>query len=62
MWICLTASRARSAQQIMGALARQAAAARGVRADAVFHFAVMPCLDKKLEASRSDFAPVCCPA
>ncbi len=34
------------------------AARRGLRPEQVYHFTVMPCLDKKLEAARSDFVKV----
>ena len=32
------------------------AEALGVAPDALFHASVMPCFDKKLEASRADFS------
>lgn len=49
-------SATRSAQQIMGMLVKcDLAARRGLKPERVYHFAVMQCLDKKLEASRSDF-------
>ena len=57
-WICFVekthpelipfVSKARSPQQLMGVLVRETVS------DA-FHISVMPCYDKKLEASRSDF-------
>lgn len=46
----------RSPQQIMGALVKRQMAERiGVDAARVYHVTVMPCYDKKLEASREDF-------
>lgn len=69
-WICYVekvhgkllphVSAVKSAQQIMGTLVRRLAEA-GPRAPVaaaggVYHCAVMPCFDKKLEASRPDFA------
>jgi len=47
----------RSPQQLMGALLKTMyTRRRGVSADKVWHLSVMPCFDKKLEASREDFA------
>lgn len=49
-------SRVKSPQQIAGTLAKYHYAARlGVPPERVYHAAVMPCYDKKLEASRDDF-------
>lgn len=49
-------STTRSPQQIMGVLVKQMLAQKlGVGADKVYHVSVMPCYDKKLEASREDF-------
>lgn len=49
-------STTRSPQQIMGVLIKQFLAQRlGVSADRIYHVTVMPCYDKKLEASRDDF-------
>lgn len=57
-WICFVekthpeliplVSKARSPQQIMGVLVKE-------KHPEAFHVSVMPCYDKKLEASRSDF-------
>jgi iron only hydrogenase large subunit-like protein len=50
-------SAVKSPQQVMGCIVkRKIAAELGVPASAVFHATVMPCFDKKLEASREDFA------
>lgn len=49
-------STTKSPQQIMGSLVKDyLAASLGKRPDQVYHVTVMPCYDKKLEASRSDF-------
>uniref|UniRef100_A0A131YWX5 Nuclear architecture related protein n=1 Tax=Rhipicephalus appendiculatus TaxID=34631 RepID=A0A131YWX5_RHIAP len=49
-------SRARSPQQIMGSLVKKFLAGRlGKKPDQIYHVSVMPCYDKKLEASRADF-------
>lgn len=49
-------STTRSAQQIMGMLVKQYLARQlMVSADRIYHVTVMPCYDKKLEASREDF-------
>ncbi|CAN8002952.1 unnamed protein product [Ixodes hexagonus] len=49
-------SRARSPQQVMGSLVKKYLASKISRTpDQVYHVSVMPCYDKKLEASRSDF-------
>ncbi|XP_076998400.1 cytosolic iron-sulfur assembly component 3 isoform X1 [Tamandua tetradactyla] len=55
---CITAhiSSARSPQQVMGSLVKDFwAQQQGLTPDRVYHVAVMPCYDKKLEASRPDF-------
>ncbi|XP_064396968.1 cytosolic iron-sulfur assembly component 3-like isoform X1 [Halichondria panicea] len=49
-------STAKSPQQVMGSLVKDYFAKLLMkRPDQLFHVAVMPCFDKKLEASRSDF-------
>ena len=49
-------SNVKSPQQVMGTIVkRRVAASLGLDPAAVFHVAVMPCYDKKLEASRGDF-------
>lgn len=49
-------STTKSPQAIMGTIVkRRLAALRGWEAGNVYHAAVMPCYDKKLEASRDDF-------
>ncbi|XP_065303500.1 cytosolic Fe-S cluster assembly factor narfl [Dermacentor albipictus] len=49
-------SRARSPQQVMGSLVKKFLAGRlGKKPDQIYHVSVMPCYDKKLEASRTDF-------
>lgn len=49
-------SSTRSPQQIMGMLVKTVLAQKlGVGAAKVYHVTVMPCYDKKLEASREDF-------
>jgi iron only hydrogenase large subunit-like protein len=45
-------SNIRSPQQVLGALLKR----RLIENATVYHVAVMPCFDKKLEASRSDYA------
>ncbi|ALC40395.1 CG17683 [Drosophila busckii] len=46
----------RSPQQIMGVLVKQLLADKlGVPGSKIYHVTVMPCYDKKLEASREDF-------
>ncbi|KAI8589801.1 iron hydrogenase [Geranomyces variabilis] len=46
----------KSPQQIMGSLVKNYLGSKlGVPPNRVYHVAVMPCYDKKLEASRSDF-------
>lgn len=49
-------SKVRSPQALSGSLVKDYLAKKmNVRADDIFHATVMPCSDKKLEASRSDF-------
>ncbi|CAG8692814.1 14996_t:CDS:2, partial [Acaulospora colombiana] len=49
-------SNTKSPQQIMGTLVKNWVAAKlGKRPDQMYHVTVMPCYDKKLEASRQDF-------
>ncbi|XP_072943825.1 probable cytosolic Fe-S cluster assembly factor GL21135 [Epargyreus clarus] len=49
-------SSTKSPQQIMGSLVKQhLASRREVSAPELYHVTVMPCYDKKLEASREDF-------
>lgn len=49
-------STTRSPQQIMGVLVKQfLAQCRGVSPAKIYHVTIMPCYDKKLEASREDF-------
>lgn len=49
-------STTRSPQQIMGMLVNQVLSGKlGVAPDKMYHVTVMPCYDKKLEASREDF-------
>lgn len=46
----------KSPQQIMGSLVKDhLATTLGKQPDSVYHIAIMPCYDKKLEASRDDF-------
>lgn len=46
----------RSPQQIMGVLVKKYLAKMlGISGDRIYHVTVMPCYDKKLEASREDF-------
>lgn len=49
-------SSTKSPQQIMGSLVKDYFAAKqGQTPDRIYHVTVMPCYDKKLEASRQDF-------
>ena len=49
-------STTRSPQQIMGMLVKQFLSTQlRVAADKIYHVTLMPCYDKKLEASREDF-------
>ena len=51
-------SNVRSPQQIIGSLIKSMYAKRwGIAPGQVWHLSVMPCFDKKLEASREEFAP-----
>ncbi|CAH0486968.1 unnamed protein product [Peronospora farinosa] len=46
----------KSPQQIAGSIVKRfLSGERGIAPDEVYHVAVMPCFDKKLEASRKDF-------
>ncbi|THV05028.1 iron hydrogenase [Dendrothele bispora CBS 962.96] len=46
----------KSPQQVMGTLVKEWMGTKwGKRPDEIYHVCVMPCYDKKLEASRSDF-------
>ncbi|KAI8115080.1 hypothetical protein FF38_10900 [Lucilia cuprina] len=46
----------RSPQQIMGVLVKQMLAQKlNISSDKIYHVTIMPCYDKKLEASREDF-------
>ncbi|KAG2148505.1 iron hydrogenase [Suillus cothurnatus] len=49
-------ARTKSPQQVMGTLVKSWFGNRwGVQPDHIYHVSVMPCYDKKLEASRQDF-------
>ncbi|XP_060748332.1 cytosolic Fe-S cluster assembly factor narfl isoform X1 [Tachysurus vachellii] len=49
-------STTRSPQQVMGSLVKRFfASQQGVEPQKIYHVTVMPCYDKKLEASRTDF-------
>ncbi|OSX66411.1 hypothetical protein POSPLADRAFT_1131939 [Postia placenta MAD-698-R-SB12] len=49
-------STTKSPQQVMGTLVKEWMGAKwGRRPDQIYHVTVMPCYDKKLEASRQDF-------
>jgi iron only hydrogenase large subunit-like protein len=49
-------STTRSPQQIMGVLVKQHLSKKlNIDADKIYHITIMPCYDKKLEASREDF-------
>ncbi|XP_066588249.1 probable cytosolic Fe-S cluster assembly factor AGAP009023 isoform X2 [Prorops nasuta] len=49
-------SETKSAQQIMGSIVKyHLAEAKGLPPEQVYHVTLMPCYDKKLEASRDDF-------
>nr|CAD7416276.1 unnamed protein product [Timema poppensis] len=49
-------SSAKSPQQVMGSLVKYyLAEQRGISSERVYHVTLMPCYDKKLEASREDF-------
>lgn len=50
-------SRSRSPQQVMGVLVKQVLAKqKQLRRRDIYHISLMPCYDKKLEASRSQFS------
>ena len=56
-WILPHISRVKSAQQLCGSYVKTRLASRVGRAPGkVAHVTLMPCFDKKLEASRADFA------
>lgn len=49
-------STTKSPQQIMGTLVKHVLfAAESIASDQIYHVSIMPCYDKKLEASRKDF-------
>ncbi|XP_069167151.1 cytosolic Fe-S cluster assembly factor narfl [Procambarus clarkii] len=49
-------SNSRSPQQMMGMLVKELwCTQKGITPDKIYHVTVMPCFDKKLEASRDDF-------
>ncbi|KAF9212245.1 hypothetical protein CPC16_001062 [Podila verticillata] len=49
-------SETKSPQQIMGSMVKDHYGSQlGLKPDQIYHVCVMPCYDKKLEASRSDF-------
>jgi iron only hydrogenase large subunit-like protein len=49
-------STTKSPQQIMGSIVKNYFSSTiGQKADNIYHCAIMPCYDKKLEASRDDF-------
>merc|ERR1711997_1006541 len=55
-WILPYISRVKSGQQIMGSIVKQHLSKKlQVSSSDIIHVAVMPCFDKKLEASRPDF-------
>lgn len=65
-WICYAekthgellpfVSKTKSPQQVAGSLFKRWFSAKGdIKPSDIYHVAVMPCYDKKLEASRSDF-------
>jgi len=55
-WLLPHISQVKSAQQIMGSIVKQFLPDKlGVDMSRVYHVTVMPCFDKKLEASREDF-------
>lgn len=55
-WILPSLSKVKSAQQIMGSVVKKfLPMQRGVEPSRVYHATIMPCFDKKLEASREDF-------
>ncbi|KAL6769557.1 HYD3 [Auxenochlorella protothecoides x Auxenochlorella symbiontica] len=55
-WVLPFLSRTKSAQAVTASLIKGSwAAGEGVAPEDVFHCSIMPCFDKKLEASREDF-------
>ena len=55
-WILPHISKVKSAQQIMGSLVKDHLSKKlQASPDSIFHLTVMPCFDKKLEATRPDF-------
>eukprot|EP00090_Calanus_glacialis_P014532 TRINITY_DN23338_c0_g1_i1.p1 TRINITY_DN23338_c0_g1~~TRINITY_DN23338_c0_g1_i1.p1 ORF type:complete len:481 (+),score=158.99 TRINITY_DN23338_c0_g1_i1:35-1477(+) len=55
-WVLPHISQVKSGQQIMGSVVKQFLPPKlGVDQSRVYHVTVMPCFDKKLEASREDF-------
>jgi len=55
-WLLPHISQVKSGQQIMGSVVKQFLPTKlGVDQSRVYHVTVMPCFDKKLEASREDF-------
>ena len=55
-WLLNNISRVKSAQQLMGSIAKDYLSTRpGLARDTIYHVSLMPCFDKKLEASREDF-------
>ena len=49
-------SKVKSPQTVMGTLVKNKMSQKyGVTPDRIYHMTVMPCFDKKLEASREDF-------
>jgi iron only hydrogenase large subunit-like protein len=55
-WILPSLSKVKSAQQIMGTAVKSFLPLnRGLDPSRVYHATIMPCFDKKLEASREDF-------
>lgn len=58
-WILPYISKVKSAQQTMGSLVKSHLSKKlEVSQDKIYHLTLMPCFDKKLEASRSDFKDV----
>ena len=52
----ITVVRVKSAQQLMGSIAKDYLSTRpGLERSNIYHVSLMPCFDKKLEASREDF-------
>ena len=55
-WILPHISKVKSAQQIMGSYVKTRLASKmGLNPGRISHVTLMPCFDKKLEASREDF-------